>query len=57
MEIPWEWEHKSLNAQPTEYDEEGNAVETTQLEDARSLRSGAEIIVKGRDLYDGKVIE
>ncbi|MCD8145940.1 MAG: hypothetical protein LUD84_01460 [Clostridiales bacterium] len=57
VEILWEGEDYYLIAQPTEYDEEGNAVATTQLEDAKSLRAGVEIIVKGRDLYNGKVIE
>ncbi len=57
VEILWEGEDYYLIDEPTEYDEEGNAVETTQLEDARSLQDGAEIIVKGRNLYDGKVIE
>ncbi|MCD8334906.1 MAG: hypothetical protein LUC35_06150 [Clostridiales bacterium] len=56
-EILWEGEDYYLIDEPTEYDEEGEAVSTTQLEDAKSLRDGAEIIVKGRDLYDGKVIE
>ncbi|MCD7821823.1 MAG: hypothetical protein LUG64_06410 [Clostridiales bacterium] len=57
VEILWEGEDYYLIDEPTEYDEEGEAVSTTQLEDAKSLRDGAEIIVKGRDLYDGKVIE
>ncbi|MCD8189867.1 MAG: hypothetical protein LUD78_06540, partial [Clostridiales bacterium] len=57
VEILWEGEDYYLIDEPTEYDEEGNAVATTQLEDAKGLRDGAEIIVKGRNLYDGKVIE
>ncbi|MCD7838894.1 MAG: hypothetical protein LUG65_08290 [Clostridiales bacterium] len=57
VEILWEGEDYYLIDQPTEYDDKGNAVATTQLEDAKSLRDGVEIIVKGRNLYDGKVIE
>jgi hypothetical protein len=37
-------------------DEEGEETEASQLDTARQLRDGVEIIVKGRDLYDGKVL-
>jgi putative membrane fusion protein len=57
IEILWEDEDSYLIRQATVYDEDGNPVETTQLEDAKQLRSGAEIIVKGTKLYDGKVIK
>jgi hypothetical protein len=57
IEILWEDEDYYLIRQATVYDEDGNPVETTQLEDAKQLRPGAEIIVKGTKLYDGKVIK
>lgn len=38
-------------------DEKGNAVEQSELEKAKQLREGDTIVIRGTDLYDGKVIE
>lgn len=57
VEILWEEEDYYLVRQLPEYDEDGNLAEESELDLARQLRSGTEIVVKGRDLYDGKVIK
>lgn len=57
VDLLWEGEDYYLVRQSPEYDEEGNEVSLTTLQKAKQLRAGAEIIVAGRELYDGKVIE
>lgn len=57
VEILWEDEDYYLIRQVPEHDEDGNLVEESELDLARQLRSGTEIVVQGRDLYDGKVIK
>ncbi len=57
VDLLWEGEDYYLIRQTPEYDEEGNEVSLTTLEEAKQLRAGAEIIVSGTDLYDGKVME
>lgn len=37
-------------------DEDGNHVEQSELEKAKQIRDGDSIVVRGTDLYDGKVI-
>ncbi|MCD8085229.1 MAG: hypothetical protein LUF28_02680 [Clostridiales bacterium] len=56
VDILYTGEDYYLIEQTTVYDDEGNAVELTTLQEARRLRDGAEIITKGTDIYDGKVI-
>jgi hypothetical protein len=56
VEILWEEEDYYLIRQKPQVDEEGEETEASQLDTARQLRDGVEIIVKGRDLYDGKVL-
>jgi uncharacterized protein YdeI (BOF family) len=46
-----------LIRQTVEYNEDGSEKELSTLQQAKQLRDGAEIIVQGRDLYDGKIIE
>ncbi len=55
VEILWEEEEYYIIRQKPTADEAGNG-ELSQLDEARKLREGTEVIVKGRDLYDGKVI-
>lgn len=57
VEILWEDEDYYLIRQATQYDEKGEEVPLTTLQEASRLRAGAQIAVKGRNLYDGKVIE
>ncbi len=57
VELLWEGEDYYLIQQATQYDEDGNEIALTDLETAKQLRAGAEIIVSGTGLYDGKVLE
>lgn len=57
VDLLWEGEDYYLIRQTPEYDEEGNEVDLTGLEEAKRLRAGAEIIISGTDLYDGKVMD
>lgn len=57
VDLLWEGEDHYLIRQSPQYDEEGKEIPLTSLEAARQLRDGAEIIVAGTDLYDGKVLE
>lgn len=56
IDILWEEEDYYIIRQKPTLDEDGKEVEITQLDAARQLREGVEIVVKGRDLYDGKVL-
>lgn len=57
VDLLWEGEDHYLIRQSPQYDEEGNELPLSDLESARQLRAGAEIIVSGTDLYDGKVLQ
>ncbi|MCD8342059.1 MAG: hypothetical protein LUC87_07925 [Clostridiales bacterium] len=57
VDILYTGEDYYLIEQTTVYDDDGNAVDLTTLQEARRLRDGAEIITKGTDIYDGKVIQ
>lgn len=57
VEILWEDEDYYLIGQPVQKDEEGHPLPQTALEQAEGLRDGVQVVVKGRDLYDGKVME
>ena len=57
VEILWEEEDYYLIRQKPQYDEDGNLVESSQLDLARQLRNGTEVVVKGTELYDGKVVK
>lgn len=57
VEILLEGEDYYLIRQAVQFDEDGNQVPLTSLQEASRLRVGAEIAVKGHGLYDGKVIE
>lgn len=57
VDLLWEGEDFYLIRQTPQYDKDGNELEMTSLEAARQLRAGAEIVVSGRDLYDGKVLK
>lgn len=57
IEILWEEDDYYLIRQLPKYDEEGNQVAQSELEEAQELRGGTEIIIKGTNLYDGKVIQ
>ena len=56
IEILWEEEDCYLIRQKPTLGEDGKEIEVSQLDAARQLREGVEIVVKGRDLYDGKVL-
>ncbi len=57
VNILWEEDDYYLVEQTVAVDEDGNEVELTSLEKASRLREGDTIIVKGSDIYEGKVIE
>ena len=38
-------------------DEDGNAVDQSELEKAKQIRDGDTIVIRGTGLYDGKVIQ
>ncbi len=57
VDLLWEGEDYYLIRQSVQYDKDGNEVEMTDLEVARQLRAGAEIVVSGTGLYDGKVLK
>ena len=56
VEVLWEDEDYYLVAEPTPLDDEGNPKEQTAMEEAKRLRPGDEVAVKGTGLYDGKVV-
>ncbi len=56
IDILWEEEDYYIIRQKPTLDEDGKETEVSQLDTARQLREGVEIVVKGRDLYDGKVL-
>lgn len=56
VDILWEEEDCYIIRQKKVLNEEGKESELSQLDTARQLREGTEIIVRGRDLYDGKVL-
>lgn len=56
VEILYKGEDYYLIRQAKVYDEDGKEVALTTLQEAKQLRPGAEIITKGRELYDGKVL-
>lgn len=55
--ILWEEEDYYLIVQAPKVDENGNVLELTAFEKASRLRAGDSVIVKGEDIYDGKVVE
>jgi hypothetical protein len=57
VEVLYRGEDYYLIRQTVEYNEDGSEKELSTLQQAKQLRDGAEIIVQGRDLYDGKIIE
>lgn len=57
VDLLWEGEDYYLVQQSAQYDDEGNKIDLTDLEAAKQLRAGAEIVVSGTGLYDGKVLE
>lgn len=56
VEILWDGDDYYLVSQKPEYDEDGNQVENSELDQARQLRDGAEVLIRGTNLYDGKVL-
>lgn len=56
VDILWQEEEYYIIRQKRVLDEEGKSEQLSQLDTARQLREGVEIIVRGRDLYDGKVL-
>lgn len=56
VEILWEEEDFYIIRQKSPGAQAADGGELSQLDEARQLREGTEIIVKGRDLYDGKVL-
>lgn len=56
IEILWDEGEYYLIRQRPQTGEDGKPLEESQLDSARKLREGTEIVVKGRELYDGKVI-
>lgn len=57
VEILEEGEDYYLIRQAVQYDDNNEPIPVTALGEASRLRVGAEIVTKGRNLYDGKVIE
>lgn len=57
VDLLWEGEDYYLVQQSAQYDDDGNEIELTDLEAAKQLRAGAEIVVSGTGLYDGKVLK
>lgn len=56
IDILWEEEDFYLIKQAPKTDENGTQVEMTDFEKATSLRAGDTVIVKGEEIYDGKVV-
>lgn len=56
VDILYKGDDYYLIRQTVSYDEDGNAVELTTLQEAKQLRDGVEVVTKGRELYDGKII-
>ena len=56
VEIVAETEDYFVVWQGESVDEDGNHVEQSELEKAKQIRDGDSIVVRGTDLYDGKVI-
>ena len=58
IDILWEEaDYYLIKQAPKGYDENGNPLELTAFEKASQLRAGDSVIVKGEDIYDGKVVE
>lgn len=56
VQILWESEDYYLVSQADKVDEEGNQADQSQFEKASALRAGDTVIVRGEDMYDGKVV-
>lgn len=56
VQVLWEEDDYYLVAQADKVDEEGNQTDLSQFEKASALRAGDTIIVRGEDMYDGKVV-
>lgn len=56
VQILWEGDDYYLVAQADKTDEEGNQADQSQFEKASALRAGDTVIVRGEDMYDGKVV-
>lgn len=56
VQILWESEDYYLVTQADKLDEEGNQADQSQFEKASALRAGDTVIVRGEDMYDGKVV-
>lgn len=56
IDILWEEEDFYLVKQAPKTDAEGKELELTDFEKATSLRSGDTVIIKGEEIYDGKVV-
>ena len=56
IDILWEEEDFYLIKQAPKRDDSGSEVEMTDFEKATSLRAGDTVIVKGEEIYDGKVV-
>lgn len=56
VDILLEDEDFYLIRQKVEYDENGEVKPLTRLQEASRLRVGTQVVTKGRNLYDGKVI-
>lgn len=56
VQILWQEDDYYLVAQADKLDEEGNQADLSQFERASALRAGDTVIVRGEDIYDGKVV-
>jgi hypothetical protein len=56
IDILWEEDDYYLVQQTQEVDEEGNAVQSRAYDRATALREGDTVIVKGEEIYSGKVV-
>lgn len=56
VQILWESEDYYLVSQADKVDQEGNQADQSQFEKASALRAGDTVIVRGEDMYDGKVV-
>lgn len=57
VETVWEADDYYLVRQAKQYDSDGNELPLSELDQARQLREGVEVVVKGTNLYDGKVVK
>ena len=56
VQILWEGDDYYLVSQADKVDEEGNQADQSKFEKASALRAGDTVIVRGEDMYDGKVV-